>query len=239
MESKEIDIQIRITELLLGRAPEFEVNGRRFQLFPPTLGKMLAVAPIWEKLKPSQLAKIDGTLEAMRLCVEHKTDVCRLIAYYTLIHKADILSATKASEVGKFFEDTLSTEDLSKILLLLPNTDIEDLLRGLNLDKEAEERRKIFSYKNNTGDGRSVVYGGKSIYGSLIVPAAKNFGYTLDYILWGISYANLKMMLADEVTDMYLTKEEVSKLHVKTDKTVINADDKEALMKAIKSQSWK
>lgn len=38
--------------------------------------------------------------------------------------------------------------------------------------------------------------GGKTIWGS-IAGIAKSFGYTVDYILWGVSWVNLQMMMSD------------------------------------------
>lgn len=47
--------------------------------------------------------------------------------------------------------------------------------------------------------------GGKTIWGS-IAGIAKNFGYTCDYILWGVSWVNLQMMMSDLPWYDYETK---------------------------------
>jgi hypothetical protein len=49
---------------------------------------------------------------------------------------------------------------------------------------------------------------------------AEKYGWTLDYILWGISFLNLHMMLADCISTYY-----DSKSKDKEEVRVINADD--------------
>jgi hypothetical protein len=46
----------------------------------------------------------------------------------------------------------------------------------------------------------------------------------MDYVMWGISYANLKMLMADAITTIYLSEED-RKLLGKGAGEVINADD--------------
>ena len=47
----------------------------------------------------------------------------------------------------------------------------------------------------------------------------------MDYVMWGISYANLKMLMADAITTVYLSEDERKKLNIYDDSEVINADD--------------
>lgn len=47
----------------------------------------------------------------------------------------------------------------------------------------------------------------------------------MNYVVWGISYANLKMLLADAITTIYLTAEERKELNIFDNKEHINADD--------------
>ena len=67
---------------------------------------------------------------------------------------------------------------------------------------------------------------GKSIYGLLVDFACQRYGWTLDYILWGISLVNLNMLFADAITTVYLNDEERKKLGMSNGE-VIDADDPE------------
>ena len=41
-------------------------------------------------------------------------------------------------------------------------------------------------------------FGGKTIWGTLIDAACERYGWTFDYVVWGISYNNLTLMLKDK-----------------------------------------
>jgi hypothetical protein len=41
------------------------------------------------------------------------------------------------------------------------------------------------------------VIGGRSIWGNTFHVLIEKFGWTLDYILWGISFVNIQMILLD------------------------------------------
>ncbi len=62
--------------------------------------------------------------------------------------------------------------------------------------------------KNAKGDsfpdrgGADSFYGGRSIWGE-IDGIASRYGWSYDYILWGISHANLRMMMADAIRTDY------------------------------------
>ncbi len=40
---------------------------------------------------------------------------------------------------------------------------------------------------------------------------AQKYGWTVDYIMWGVSFANIKMMMADSVSVHFDHKEDVGK----------------------------
>ena len=46
----------------------------------------------------------------------------------------------------------------------------------------------------------------------------------MDYVVWGISYANLKMLISDAVTTIELSKEDAKALRISQGGT-ISADD--------------
>jgi len=70
----------------------------------------------------------------------------------------------------------------------------------------------------------SITFGGKRIYGLLIDFACQRYGWTMDYVLLGISYVNLNMLFVDAITTVYLNDEERKKLG-RGDGRMANADD--------------
>ena len=229
-----MDIESEIADTLIEQPVGFSIYGESYFLHPPTLGCTYAVNKVLAGIGVDMgLIAVNPYAEALRLCKEKKGQVCTALAYHTLQRKEDILSpsvvATRAEELGG-----LDTKELATLFMLAISSDNTDrFIHHLGLDKERDERRRITNAKDNGG---SITYGGRSIYGTLIDFACQRYGWTMDYVLWSISYANLKMLMADAITTIYLTEEERKKLHIFDDKEVINADDpknKELIRKMI------
>lgn len=62
--------------------------------------------------------------------------------------------------------------------------------------------------------------GGRSFWGSLVEPLLSKYNWTLDYILWGISFVNVQMILSDTVEVFSKNNKDL-----KDTDTVINADN--------------
>lgn len=85
-------------------------------------------------------------------------------------------------------------------------------LYSINEDIKAKR-----AYRNKEGKSSRVV-GGRSLWGGMLDVACSKYGWTLDYVLWGISYLNLNMMTSDAISVLTSFNEE--------DKPeVLNADD--------------
>ncbi len=93
----------------------------------------------------------------------------------------------------------------------------------VGMDLDHDRKRKVMSAKKSDG---TFVFGGCSIYGSIIDAACERYGWTLEYVVWGISHINLMMMLSDQVSSVFLSKEEKKDAHISNDRDVIMADDK-------------
>lgn len=81
------------------------------------------------------------------------------------------------------------------------------------------------------------MFGGHSIWGTLIDFACERYGWSFDYIMWEISYNNLLMLFNDRSDSIYLTDEERKKAHLRQSGAVINADNP-ANMAKIKAMHW-
>ena len=69
------------------------------------------------------------------------------------------------------------------------------------------------------------VFGRRTLYGQLIDSACARYGWSFDYVLWGISYLNLQMLVADQEVSVFLSDKELKEVHITNDREVINADD--------------
>ena len=230
------DIEIELIDAITEKPYCFFVKDKKFSIYPKTLGKIKLLQPVYDSLgaDESNIA-LDPYLEALRLCKEKKEIVCRVIAYNTFQKKNQILNDYLVKNRADFFLNELDDEDLASLLVLLITDDkVQKFSDYLGITKDTAMKQKIAKLKK---DNNNVSVGGSSLYGTLIDFALNRYGWTIDYILWGVSYINLSMLYADQIITVSLTPEERRKLHIYDKDEVINGDDPQNIEK-IKSICW-
>ena len=211
MKDKEL-LEMNIADTIIERPIGFNIGSQQFYLYPPTLGMTYHLAGLFKSLgADARLVSTNPYLEGIRLCTEKKEVVCRILSNYTFNRKEDVFDSVKIEARTKEFSE-LEVEELATMFTI----------KHFGIDKERLERNRIAAVKK---DNSSVTFGGNSTYGTLIDFACQRYGWTMDYILWGISYANLKMLMADAITTVYLSEDERKKLNIFDDSEVVNADD--------------
>ena len=113
------------------------------------------------------------------------------------------------------------------------------IMQEFGIDKESKRLSDVLKVKADNKDGGSLSFGGKSIWGTLVDAACERYGWTYQYTIWGISFSNLQLLLADHIKTIFLTDEERKKCHVPTDGIKVNASDTAALESLIRTQSWR
>lgn len=223
MKDKEC-MEMNIADTIMERPVGFNVGNRRFFIYQPTLGKTHLLVRLFKELDADEkFITADPYMEALRLCQTKKEIVCRILSYYTFNRKEDICNNSKVEYRAKWFERKLDDEELSTFLVLVLSGDnTDEYIMYFGIDKEREERKRITEVKK---DSSGITFGGNSTYGTLIDFACQRYGWTMDYVVWGISYANLKMLMADSITTIYLSEDERKKLNIYDDSEIINADD--------------
>lgn len=221
MEDREL-LEMNIADTIIERPVGFNIGSQQFYLYPPTLGITYHLARLFKSLEAdARLISANPYLEAIRLCTEKKEIVCRILSNYTFNRKEDVFDGIKVEVRAKEFSE-LAAEELATIFtIVLSGDNTEEFIKYFGIDKERLERSRIAAVKK---DNSSVTFGGNSTYGTLIDFACQRYGWTMDYVMWGISYANLKMLMADAITTIYLSEEE-RKLLGRGVGEVINADD--------------
>ena len=229
-------IDMNIADTIIERPHGFKVGHRQFYLYPVTLGKTYLILRLIDSLGIKQnIVKVNPYMEALRLCQEKKEVVCRILSYHTINKKEELFDTCLVQERCDFFFKELDDESMAQLLVMvLPEGNISIYIKHLGIDKEKEWQSKAMRAKK---DNNSLTFGGKSIYGTLIDVACERYGWTFDYVVWGISYANLQLLLSDSVTSIYLSDEERKRVNIPQDRNVINADDPENMEK-IKSMKW-
>lgn len=202
-------IAVVLTDTPLG----IQVGRKHMYLFPQTLGKIYLTSWLIETLEiDRENLKISPLIEALRIVSLHRKECCRIIAYHTLKTKEEVLNARIINKREDYIFNNCDNEDIATLLVaILSENKLKEISSAMKLDTEAERMAKVNAAKDSTNQ---YIFGGKTIWGSLIDVACERYGWTLDYVVWGISYNNLSLMLKDKVTFIYLSEEERKKAHI-------------------------
>ena len=216
-------LEISVSDTIIEKPLRFNVGEHKFNIYPSTLGKNQLLKNLYLSMHINEeLLTTNPLAETLRISKENPDAVCRIIAYSTFNDKRSIMDTDKVFHRAKIFKDHSSTDELSTLLsVILSNDRTGELIHYFGIDADKDLKARINRIK---GDGNSITFGGKSIYGLLIDFACQRYGWTMDYVLWEISYANLTMLSADAITTIYLTDEERKQLGLGFGQ-VINADD--------------
>lgn len=209
-------------------------ESRVFYLYPQTIGRMYLTANLCETLAiDKENLKLNPYLEALRLAEGKKKECCMLIAYHTFHSKRDMLSPERIEKRTATFMSLADKEDIASLLIsVLTNNKVESIMEEEGIFEEEKRMKKAMNAKNNRN---TILFGGNTIWGNIIDAACERYGWTFDYVVWHISFANLTLMLKDKVTTIYLTDKERKKCNVYNKKDVVNGDDKEKMIELIKS----
>lgn len=221
--SESVSIGRRVMDMVIERPISFAIGDTLFYFPPPTLGKQYMVSPMFDEMEvdPNAL-RTDMFTTLIRGCERHPDTVCRILAIYSLRTREEIFDIAKVAEWAKRFSVLDAKEQTSLLIAVLSWEDIERYIEYLGLDKERELRARISRLQNEKSS--NVTFGGRSVYGAMIDYFAQRYGWTMDYIVWGISYANLQMLRIDAIATAYLTEKEAKKLHIHGGER-INGDD--------------
>ena len=226
-------------DALTGRPNGFSVNGRHFLLHPLTLGKVHVLKPMVEKIGVDVIGMAENMpLEALRLAKEKRKECIDVICCHTCSTKEEVFDAERSAEVTSFLDKELTDDDVASLMVMLLASDkVDMLMHHFGIDKEQVALSRTLAVKNGKN---SMNFGGLSVFGTLLDAACERYGWTKEYVVWGIDYASLRLMLADKVTSVYLSDEELAKvpLAVTSRNEDVIQGTKEN-MAAIKSMGWK
>lgn len=218
-----------LTDMPLG----VSVGKEHFFLYPQTLGRMYLTSQLIEKLEIDQEnLKINSFMEALRAAKNHTRECCKLISFHTLRNKSEMLDTKTIERRANKLQRVCSIEDIATLLItILSDNTLNVLTKELGIDAEGKKMAKISQAKETSNQ---YIFGGKTIWGSLIDTACERYGWTFDYVIWEISYNNLTLMMKDKITSIYLSDEERKKAHVPAaNEEVIDGNDRNAIMKAV------
>lgn len=212
-----------VADALIEKPLSFTVGADKFCIYPATLGKMQLLRSLYLTIDVNMdILSINPLIEALRVCMDYPDIVCQIIAYSTFNDKYNLLNEDTIIQRASFFKKVIDKKELAVLMvIILTNDKTEEFIKYFGIDVERKKRMRIGQLK---GEGNSITFGGKSIYGLMIDFICQRYGWTLHYVLWEVSLLNLEMLLADTMTTVYLSDEERKKLGIFSG-DVINADD--------------
>lgn len=218
MAVDETSFSLIVADTLIEKPTSIAIGGRQLSFYPPTLGLTLLISQLSKELKMDEvMLRTLPTMEALRQSESNRNAVAVLVATATTKGREEAFNAALINERADIFAQ-LPTEELAQLLLLaLQPTDIAALTKELGIDRERELTKKAMEAKADNKN--NLHFGGVSLWGSLIDRVCERYGWTFDYVLWGISLANLKLLLADMPIDVYLTDKERRKVFIPSDRT--------------------
>lgn len=208
---------------LLSREPRrIKIDDEELLIYPESLGTHLFLRRVLKQLgfNPASVAR-NAVAEVLRVVKENRDTVVRYIAYHTLGNKR-----IRDNEALQRSCDILAKGDdagLVSLLLYVANqNDISRYVRHFHIDTDQRDRAKVARVKGE--DSYSVTIGGRTILGSVILPACEKLRATVYEVLEEIPYVVTILALYDGITDIYLTKDEYRKAGVSKDRRVFSAD---------------
>lgn len=237
MHNQSSNLNETLADAVMNRPREFFINRKRFCLWYPCLGASLMIQRHLIALNiDDELLNHNPYLEALRLCSVKREEVCMIVAISSFNTFKELSNSRTLERRANFFSHSLSNEELAELFMLIITAPrVETLIKETGLDKEQDKQRKISEVKNK--EGNMITFGGKTIYGSLIVPACDKLRMTPHQVVWEISLLNLRMLMADSINSVYLTDEEMKKSGVYNTSQLLNAGDAKN-MAFIKAQDW-
>lgn len=200
-------------------------DGQFYYIYPPSIGIKMLTDPILRSLQiDKKFIEVNSTMEMLRVLRSQRMDVLRLIAYHTFKRRSD---AIYEEYVEKRIQELDKEVDDSDLLTLFSYTTLwnawpHKMQLYYGMDKERETKTRVHEELSKKG---GLVFGGRSLYGRLVDFACQRYGWQVGYVIWGVSEINLSMMMADSISSITMTKEEMDKMGVSNERDIIDADD--------------
>ena len=222
------NIDYDLADVIIGRPHGFTVGRKHFYLYPVTLAKIYLLQRQIDELQINKsVLDVNPFLEAMRLAKTEREKCCTILAYHTAPNTQKDLFDHRAMVIRRnYFNNEIEENDLATLLIMVLNNDkTAKFTKELGIDEERERLTKVMEVKRKHNKG-NLIFGGKSVFGTFI-GQLKEMGYSDNEILYEKGYSYLRLMLADKVTSLYLSEEELMELPTETGGQMLDASNPE------------
>ena len=201
-----------LADAVMDRPREFFIDNRRFCLWSPSLGMSMMLSRHIKSLGINHaILENNAAFETLRVTKKEKKKVCCVLSIHSFRRYRDLCNSQTINNRADYFYSKLDDETVASLLLVILSEPMPETLISLCGISEQQERQAIIA-KIKKDTAHTISFGGLTIYGSLISAAMSAFHMTFWDVVWGISLVNLRMLLADNVSSVYLSDEEAQKL---------------------------
>lgn len=224
------NIEYELAGIITQKPHEFKVGRKLFRLYPITLAKQFIQKRIIGRLGLNTSFIQNPYLEALRVAETNKKACCEIIALHATPNTYKDLHNSKAMAERRNVFEKMRTEDVATMLVNVLTTDYtKDIIEYFGIDKEQKRLAVIMEIKRKNSKN-NLSFGGLTIFGTFI-GQLKEMGYTDDEIIYEKGYAYLRLMLADKITSVYLTDEELQDVPTDSGGTMIDGNSPDAFEK--------
>lgn len=201
-----------VADVITGKPHDFRVGSREFRVYPVTLGKILILRPYMEASGMDHVVKTPNLYLSMLKLVRDKKELCAtILAIHTIKNSREAFyDLPEIKWRTDFFFKELDDKDMASLLVvILANDRTRQIAEYLELDKEQERISAAIEAKE--GKHNNLSFGGKSIFGSFIVPL-KEMGFSIDEIIFECGYCFLRLILMDRQFSIYMSDDEIQRM---------------------------
>ena len=221
MEKKNGAIEEYLADIITQKPYAFHAGRKLFRLYPVTLAKKLVLRPYIDDLAiDMEKLRRRPDVEAMRVVRERKNTCCELLAIHSTPNTyKDLFNLQSRAERRNILMSMQDADLAAHLINVLMLDKTAAVMEYLGIDMEHERMAKVFEVKRKHNKN-SIDFGGRSLFGSFI-GQLKEMGYTENEILFELGYSYLQLVLADKVTSVYLSDDELEEL---PSLAVVNSD---------------
>ena len=217
-----------IADVITGARHGFQVGQEYFYIYPATLAKVFKMQQLFDEIGiKSKLLQSLPFFEVYRVAKEKADVCCKMLALYTSPNtRISFFDDETINNRAAFFVENLSCEAIQMLVMYLLTMDKTDkIINYYGIDEERKKVAAIMEVKKKKSKN-NLSFCGKSIFGTFI-GQLHELGYTDDEILYERPYTFLRLMLADKLTSIYLTDDELQSVPTWAGGTLLMADNPE------------
>lgn len=203
-----------LADAVMDRPREFFIGRKRYCLWSPTLGVSLMLERHMQSIGiDTELMSSNPSIEILRLVHEKRYEICYILAILSFRSFIELSNGNTLERRAKTFAKSLTDDEIAQLVLVgLGNIDATQMIKLSGIEAERQEQSRISEIKNK--DGHTKVFGGRTMYGALIDAACRAYGWSKEYVVWGIDLTSLRMMLADKVDSIYMSDDDMKQLGI-------------------------